>query len=355
VNTDYNPEGISLPAQRESCEQKARSLGAEVVRDFVEPGRTATTIDKRPVFQEMLAWIKEKRDIDYVVVYHFNRIFRNSVDAGLTKRDLRKLGVRVVSTIIDLGEGPESDMVESILNAVDEYRSRADGADIAYKMGAKAKQGGTLGRARLGYLNARDLSEGRNIGIVKFDPERADLVRTAFELYATGDYSVDRLADELAKRGLRTRPGRFSAGPVSSSKVAVLLSDLYYIGYVTYKGQLIKGRHEALVSNDLFDRVQAVLNERRGRGERQRQHPHFLKGILWCGRCHNDGVESRMYMQWAKGNGGRYRYFFCGRKQHRQCESRYIEGDAIETAIFSFLRHHQLPNRPGHTVATNHP
>jgi hypothetical protein len=137
--------------------------------------------------------------------------------------------------------------------------------------------------------------------------------------------------------------------------VAVLLSDLYYIGYVTYKGQLIKGRHEALVSNDLFDRVQAVLNERRGRGERQRQHPHFLKGILWCGRCHNDGVESRMYMQWAKGNGGRYRYFFCGRKQHRQCESRYIEGDAIETAIFSFLRHHQLPNRPGHTVATNHP
>jgi len=43
-----------------------------------------------------------------------------------------------------------------------------------------------------------------------------------------------------------------------------------------------------------------------------------------------------MYIRWARGNGGRYRYFFCGRKQHHQCESRYIEGDAIETAIFSF-------------------
>ena len=153
VNTDYNPEGISLPAQREACEPKASALDAEIIREFVEPGRSAATIDKRPVFQEMLAWIKEQGDIDYVIVYHFNRIFRNSIDAALTKRDLRKLGVRVVSTILDLGDGPEGDMVETILNAVDEYRSRADGADISYKMGAKARNGGTLGRAPLGYLN----------------------------------------------------------------------------------------------------------------------------------------------------------------------------------------------------------
>jgi site-specific DNA recombinase len=138
VKTDYNPEGISLPAQRDACLLKTAALGAEVVREFIEPGRTATSIEKRPVFQEMLAWVKGQKNIDYIVVYQFNRIFRSSIDAHLTKRDLRKLGVRVVSTVIDLGEGPEGDMVGSILNAVDEYRSRADGADIAYKMGAKA-------------------------------------------------------------------------------------------------------------------------------------------------------------------------------------------------------------------------
>ena len=78
VNTDYNPEGISFPAQRERCELKCGQLGAEVVREFVEPGRTATSIDKRPVFQEMMAWVKDQGDIDYIVVYHFNRMFRNS-------------------------------------------------------------------------------------------------------------------------------------------------------------------------------------------------------------------------------------------------------------------------------------
>jgi site-specific DNA recombinase len=176
VMTDYNPEGISLPAQREACELKAAALGADILREFVEPGKSATSIENRPIFQEMMAWLKSQKDVDYIIVYQFNRIFRNSVDAVITKRDLTKFGTRVVPTIMDLGEGPESDMVEIIMHAVGEYQSKANGADIAYKMGAKARNGGTIGRTRLGYVNARDTSEGRNIGIVRFDGERAPYV-----------------------------------------------------------------------------------------------------------------------------------------------------------------------------------
>lgn len=185
VNTDYNPEGISLPAQRAACDPKCEELKADIVREFLEPGRSATSIDKRPVFQEMLAWVKEQGDIDYIVVYHFNRIFRNSIDAAIAKRDLAKCGTRIVSTVVDLGEGPESAMVETILTAVDEYQSAANGADISYKMSTKAKNGGTLGRAPLGYLNRRDTSEGRNIGISVHDEERAPFMKLAFELYGT--------------------------------------------------------------------------------------------------------------------------------------------------------------------------
>ena len=344
VKTDYNPEGISLPAQRDACEFKCASLGTAVAHEFIEPGRSATTIDKRIVFQEMMAWIKANGDsVDYLVVYHFNRIFRNSIDAAITKRELSKYGVRIVSTIMDLGEGPESDMVESILSAVDEYRVKADGADIAYKMGAKARNGGTIGRARLGYVNARDLSEGRNIGIVKIDPERGPFMVAAFELYATGNFSLDSLQAELTARGLRTRPGRFPAGPVSTSKLAKLLRDPYYLGYVTYKGELIPGRHEALISQELFNRVQATLDERGGGGVRKRRHHHYLKGALWCGHCHDRGDESRMILQWANGHGGRYLYFFCVRKQQHLCESRYADGDAVEVAVENFYANVRFP------------
>src|SRR5437879_615000 len=75
VNTDYNPEGISIPAQREAAQRKAAELGAEIVDEYVEPGRTATSIDKRPKFQEMMARIKSLGDVEYIIVYHFNRIF----------------------------------------------------------------------------------------------------------------------------------------------------------------------------------------------------------------------------------------------------------------------------------------
>jgi site-specific DNA recombinase len=333
VNTDYNPEGISLPFQRERCLPKCAELNADMVREFIEPGRSATSIDKREVFQEMLAWAKKEGDVDYIVCYHFNRMFRNSVDAAITKRDLAKCGTRIVSTVVDLGEGPESDMVETILSAVDEYQSAASGADISYKMSAKAKNGGTLGRAPLGYLNQRDTSQGRNIGISVLDEERAPFVKVVFELYSTREWSLEALQDELTERGLRTRGGRYPAGPVSVSKLAEMLRDPYYAGYVRYKGEIFPGRHEPLISMALFDRVQAVMDERSERGTRQRRHHHFLKGMLWCGRCHEEDIESRMLMQWSRGNGGRYRYFFCRRRQQHQCDSRYLEGDAVEAAV----------------------
>jgi site-specific DNA recombinase len=333
VNTDYNPEGISIPAQREACERKARSLGAKVCREFIEPGRTATSIDKRPVFQEMLAWVKAEDPIDFIVVYHFNRIFRNSIDAAITKQALSKLGVRLVSSILDMGEGPESAMVESIIHAVDQYQSQASGADISYKMLQKARNGGTLGRSPLGYLNKRDQSEGRDIGIVVIDPERGPLIRVAFELYASGDYTLEQLVAELTLRGLRSRPGRHPAGPIVTSTLHKILQDPYYMGRVTYKGDEFPGRHEPLVTEELFDQVQSVMASRSGSGVRQRKHHHYLKGFLWCGDCHAEGRESRLIQTWVKGNGGDYEYFFCRSKQNHVCKSRYLGGDVVEDTI----------------------
>lgn len=74
VQTDYDPEGISIPAQRLACQRRAEQMGPSVVGEYVEPGRSATTKEKRPVFQEMLARIKRDRDADYVIVYNLSRL-----------------------------------------------------------------------------------------------------------------------------------------------------------------------------------------------------------------------------------------------------------------------------------------
>ncbi|WP_431607116.1 recombinase family protein [Protofrankia symbiont of Coriaria ruscifolia] len=333
VNTDYNPEGISIPAQREAGERKATELGAKVVNEFVEPGRTATNIDKRPVFQEMLAWVKAQKDVDYIIVYHFNRIFRNSIDAAITKRDLSKMGVRIVSTVLDMGESPESQMVETIIHAVDQYQSQASGADIAYKMSQKVKNGGSVGKAKIGYLNVREHIDGREIRTVALDEKRAPLVLKAFELYATGDYTGEQVHQAVTAAGLTSRPTkRTPEQPTSLNTLYEMLQDRYYVGYVTYKGDEYEGRHPAIVTSELFDRVQRVLALRHGGGTRERQHHHYLKGAIWCARC-----DRRFTIQKANGNGGTYFYFFCIGRSKGICDQPYLSIEQVEREV---IRHY---------------
>jgi len=188
--------------------------------------------------------------------------------------------------------------MHGILAAFNEYRSNSDVADIRYKMGQMTKNGGTLGQAKFGYLNVREKIDGYEIRTVATDPERAQYVRLAFELAATGNYTMQRLADVLTERVLWLRPrNRRPAGPISANYLSRVLRDRYYMGFVNYKGEEYQGRHEPLVSAELFARVQAVLDERLpSPGERQRRHHHYLKGSLWCGRCHDKGVESRLLL-----------------------------------------------------------
>ena len=103
-------------------------------------------------------------------------------------------------------------------------------------------------------------------------------------------------------------------------------------------GDEYQGRHEPLVSFELFAKVQAVLDERLPKaGTRQRQHHHYLKGSVWCGRCHDLGVESRLLLTKVKGHGGEYWYFFCSARQDHACNAPYIRIEDAEAAV---LRHY---------------
>lgn len=84
TSVDIDPEGNSIATQRETCIAKASSLDAGIAREFVEPGNSAQSIEKRPVFKEMLAYLEAHREVDYVIVYTRSRAFRNSIDAAIT-------------------------------------------------------------------------------------------------------------------------------------------------------------------------------------------------------------------------------------------------------------------------------
>jgi site-specific DNA recombinase len=80
VETDYDPEGLSLPAQRQECERKAASVGADPVLEYIEPGVSGGDLVKRKVFRQMIADIRELGNIDYVIVWSVSRWARNQED-----------------------------------------------------------------------------------------------------------------------------------------------------------------------------------------------------------------------------------------------------------------------------------
>src|SRR5947199_5279589 len=65
---------VQVPAQRAACQRKAQQLGIEIVDEYVEPGRSGTSMKSRPAFQEMLRRIKQDRDVDAVIVYKLSRM-----------------------------------------------------------------------------------------------------------------------------------------------------------------------------------------------------------------------------------------------------------------------------------------
>lgn len=180
---DIDPEGNSIATQRERARPRPGGWG-QVVREFVEPGTSAQTIEKRPVFRQMLAYLTENPSIDYVVIYMRSRAFRNLGDAVLTKRRLERMDIKLVSAKEDFGEGIMADAMEAVTDIINEVQVRMSGEDIRVKMRHKAENGGTIGRARLGYKNIRIEHEGRQVNTVGLDDERAPLIRT-WELYAT--------------------------------------------------------------------------------------------------------------------------------------------------------------------------
>uniref|UniRef100_UPI000685A9D7 recombinase family protein n=1 Tax=Nocardia concava TaxID=257281 RepID=UPI000685A9D7 len=343
---DIDPDGNSIATQRAVVQHRSDALPASIVKEFVEPGVSASTIEKRPVFQEMIAYLQENPQIKYVIVYARSRAFRNYIDAAVTKRQLDNMGVKLISAREDFGEGVYADMMAAITDIFNDTQNKLSGQDISIKLLNKAMNGGTCNRAKLGYVNARIMFEGRQVNTIKIDEERAPLVVQAWELYATGDHGLDDLEAAMADLGLTSPPtSQYPSGrPVSASTLHNMLRDPYYIGYVTWKGQIYPGRHEPLISHDLYERAQDILRHRSANGNRDRVHNHYLKGALLCTRCRDAGYTSRfVFNQTTSRTGNKYPYFTCRRSKEGLCDLPSLPVELVEDAIVEHYHTLQLP------------
>ncbi len=333
-------EGFSIPAQREANRRKAGQLGAAVVEEFVDAGESARKAD-RPELMRMIRYVKQHK-VAYCIVHKVDRLARNRADDVTIHLAPQQAGVLLVSATENIDETPSGMLLHGIMSTIAEFYSRNLATEVTKGMTQKAAGGGTLGKAPIGYLNVRTRDElGREARTVELDPERAPLVQWAFKAYASGNWTVSQLHDELTSRGLMSLPTpKRPSKPMAVSSVHRLLTNPYYKGDVTYRGVNYKGAHQPLVPAEVWYQVQSVLTAHKSAAEATQIHDHYLKCTIHCGGC-----GSRLIVSNAKNRHGNvYCYFVCsGRHSKRtNCDRSAILIADVEKLIEDYYQRIQI-------------
>jgi hypothetical protein len=230
----------------------------------------------RPVWNAMLKGLR-KGTATGVIMHKIDRSARNLKDwADLGELIDQGVAVHFANESIDLQSrgGRLSADIQAVI-ASDFIRNLRE--ETKKGLYGRLKQGFYPLRAPIGYL---DNGSAKRKTI---DPVRGPLVQKAFELYGTGQWSLPTLVEELYRRGLRN----VNSGQVTIAGLHTLLRNPFYFGIMRIRasGETYQGNHEALISKNLFDRVQDILHGRVG--TRVHVHDFPFRRFIRCAACGN--------------------------------------------------------------------
>ncbi len=320
----------------ESEERQIRSIGDQFaeLKDIAEKNQL-TVLEElhesqsakypgRPTFNEMLERI-ERGEANGILAWHPDRLARNAVDGG-----------RIIH-LIDMGKirdlkfptfwfepTSQGKFMLSIMFSQSKYYVDNLSENIRRGQRQKLKNGIWPMVAPVGYLNDREAR------IIAPDPVRAPLVRTAYELYATGTYTIDRLVEALSALGLTSRTGN----PLSRPQYHRLLQNPIYCGVICYGNETYEAKHEPIVSRDLFDAVQAVIS-RKSKPKDSHLKPYIYRGMFHCGEC-----GAMITTETHKG----FIYLRCTKRLNRNCSQPYVRQEAIDQQVAELFARITLPD-----------
>ena len=196
-------------------------------------------------------------------------------------------------------------------------------------MQEKAEQGIWPTKTPLGYRNVTG-PDGKKI--IVFDPEVAPMVAKLFEWYATGQYSVREATVKARDLGLAYRK---SCAKIPTSSVNAMLRNRLYSGQFEWNGKLYQGSHEAIVSIELWEHVQGVMDGRLAKKYRRMTHDFAFSGLMACHAC-GCAVVGEIKKQ-------RYVYYHCTGYADKcqgnpaSCRRKYVREEVLEKQFTELL------------------
>lgn len=313
-------EGYSIQAQKRLLREYAKTTGFSIIRIFEDIETAKHT--GRTEFNNMLAFIKDKDKCRTVLAEKTDRLYRNIKD-WVTIDEL-KLEIHLVkeNTIISPDSRSSAKFMHGIRVLMAKQFVDNLSEEVTKGMQQKARQGFWPSYAPVGYLNGVSRN-GRKV--IEPDSQRAPLIKRLFETYAECDCSVSRLTKIAFEAGL-TRKG--SGKPLARSAIHKLLKNKIYYGDFDWNGVTYSGKHEPIVSRQLWQKVQDILSDRDSSKTKRVKHDFTFSRLLKCGHC---GC-----MMTGELKKGKYTYYHCTGYKGK-CNEPYTRETVLDEQFCEFL------------------
>lgn len=364
VSSEMQVEGFSIDAQLRIMREFAADQRWEIVREYVEEGFTAEN-DDRPQFQILLRDAK-LRLFDGLLVHKLDRLYRNLTQLLDLVSQLEINGITLISVTerVDFST-PSGKMLLTNIGMISEFYLNNLREETVKGKHQRALAGLWNGDIPYGYCKGLcsrcenpngkgycpdygkpDKGDGKTL--IAHPKDSKGLVQ-AFHLQASVKSDI-QVTHELNRRGFRTNrkyhkhsDSRNTGGPKPFCKetVRTMLQNPFYMGFVHYKGQLIPGKHPALVDRQLFDAAMKVRQQlRRTNGATPHKKRFYLfTSLIRCAKC---GYVMRGRTHEYKGKEERH-YVDIGREHSVKCDQSWIVADDIEQQIEKYIRQIRLP------------
>ncbi|MVM32436.1 recombinase family protein [Spirosoma sp. HMF4905] len=339
VSSKEQEEGYSIEAQKHRlqlyCER--RSLTVLKIFELVE----SSTQGDRKQFMAMLKFVKSHREPIAIVADKVDRVQRSF-------KEYPMLDALIQAGKIELHFNSENYIIHK--NSVSQERlmwsmgvimaqSYVDSLrdNVKRSIDHKIRQGEWIALAPIGYLNVKD---NRGRGDVVVDPDRALLIRRIFETYATGASTLEEIRLQAIAWSLKNRVGK--KGNLTRSQIHQIITNPFYYGRMMIKGKLYDHRYPPLISKNLFDQCQAVLQGWHKKPFQWAGKEYVFRGLLTCattGRVVTADTKKKTYVS---GETAQWTYLRCGDPENPE-KLMWVREEEILEQVEQILKRLTIP------------
>ena len=346
VSTAMQAEhGYSIEAQKETVKKECKQKGWKIVDEYIDAGISGKKITNRPEMQRMLEDIR-KNKFDVIMALSLSRISRDSMDYQEISHIAKDNGVSIYCTDSpNCGDDIQKELMNNIKASLNQYEREKIVQNVKLGLRQRAQKGLHNGGRVLGYrAKTVALQDKKKLVIVESE---AIIIKKIFSLFCEGK-GLGYIANFLNQAGYRTvRDNTFSY-----CSIREILDNPIYKGYIRYgryenwsekrrKGKsknpiLVKGLHEPIVSEELWDKAALLRSKRSDNTARVYDSDNILSSILKCPLCGAPMVISRSRYKLKSGKKCVVRYYTCSRYKNKgkvACKPITVKADIAEKTV----------------------